>query len=365
MSNCKYCGRPAGLLSKAHKECKEKNASGLEEFRNASVRYFEGRISSSDLASIRKRLVIDNYLSDEDLASVADQSIRNYTSIIHRPFTPSNLRAVDEYISAVGVAYANVNQQGAVDSFTQKLLKGFMVEFFTDKLTLPAAQSRCQRVISTLPISQYAQNEAYYYVLNKAAQNFLADGFINDMEQSKIDEYVSTLSLSLNNLPAQFQNSEIEKLGQASVLRALQNGSLPPKTFQAPIMLTKGEAILWAFNGATAYEEKIQREWVGRNRGMSFRVCRGVYCRTGDSKGHAVEHSSMQPIGHGTLYVTNKNLIFHSMQKGLKIPYRKIIGVTPYSDGIEIQRDMANAKRLTIQGFDPWFLMNVMSIIAE
>lgn len=33
--------------------------------------------------------------------------------------------------------------------------------------------------------------------------------------------------------------------------------------------------------------------------------------------------------------------------------------------GIEIHRDGATAKRLTMQGFDPWFLMNLLSMIAE
>lgn len=98
---------------------------------------------------------------------------------------------------------------------------------------------------------------------------------------------------------------------------------------------------------------------------MSFRICKGVYYRTGGSKGHPVEHSTMQSLGTGTLYVTNKNLIFHSVMKGAKIPYKKIIGVTPYSDGLEINRDGANAKRLTMQGFDPWFIMNLLSMIAE
>jgi len=42
-----------------------------------------------------------------------------------------------------------------------------------------------------------------------------------------------------------------------------------------------------------------------------------------------------------------------------------MIGVTPYSDGIEIHRDGANAKRLTFQGFDSWFLMNIISLTAN
>lgn len=365
MGNCKYCGQSAGLFSHSHKECEQKHTSGYSEFENICRRYFSGTATVYDVQASRNRLASTMYLNDADVAEIADKALREYTDSIRRPFKPSHLKMVDDFINAVGVAYANVNSKGAVDAFTQKLLKGFMVEYFTDTLTLPEAQARCQRVISTLPISQQGANEAYYYVLNKAAHNFLNDGMLSDDEQRKIDCYVNTLALPLSNLPASLHGSEIEKLGQAAVLKNLQRGVLPQKSFSAPIMLGRSETILWAFNGVTVYEEKIEREWVGRNRGMSFRVCRGVYYRTGGSKGHAVEHASMQPIGTGTLYVTNKNLIFHSMMKGMKIPYKKIIGVNPYSDGIEIHRDGATAKRLTMQGFDPWFLMNAMSMIGD
>lgn len=365
MGNCKYCGQSAGIFSRSHKECEQKHEAGISEFENVCRRYFSGNATARDVADSRRRLASSNFLSDTDIADIADRTLREYTDSIRRPFKPSHLNLVDGFINAVGVAYANINSKGAVDAFTQKLLKGFMVEYFTDHLSLAEAQSRCQRVTTTLPISKSGENEAYYYVLNKAAQNFLNDGMLSDDEQQKIDQYVATLALPLNCLPVQFQGSEIEKLGQATVLKNLQRGVLPQRSVNAPIMLGKSEAILWVFGGVTAYEEKIEREWVGRSRGMSFRVCRGVYYRTGGSNGHAVEHSSMQPIATGSLYVTNKNLIFHSMMKALKIPYRKIVGVTPYADGIEIHRDGASVKRLTMQGFDPWFLMNVMSTVGD
>lgn len=365
MGTCKYCGQSTILFSRSHKECENKHASGYSDFEIICQHYFSGTVMAYDVTTSRKNLASTMYLSDNDIAEIADKALRGYTDSIRRPFKPSHLKMVDDFINAVGVAYANINSKGAVDAFTQKLLKGFMVEYFTNTLTLPEAQSRCQRVISTLPISQQGANEAYYYVLNKAAHNFLNDGMLSDDEQQKIDSYINALALPLNNLPASLQGSEIEKLGQATVLKNLQRGVLPPRSFNAPIMLGRTETVLWAFNGVTVYEEKIEREWVGRNRGMSFRICRGVYYRTGGSKGHAVEHTSMQPIGTGTLYVTNKNLIFHSMMKGMKIPYKKIIGVNPYCDGIEIHRDGTTAKRLTMQGFDPWFLMNLLSMIAE
>ncbi|MCQ2280943.1 MAG: hypothetical protein MJZ49_09140 [Bacteroidales bacterium] len=72
----------------------------------------------------------------------------------------------------------------------------------------------------------------------------------------------------------------------------------------------------------------------------------------------------MDNLGIGSLYLTNKNLIFSAPTKAVKIPYSKLIGLTPYSDGIEILKDGAT-KRMVMQGFDSWFIMNLLSLISH
>ena len=240
-----------------------------------------------------------------------------------------------------------------------------MVEYFTDKLSLQTAHSRCEKVLSKFPMIQANIEDAYLYVLDKAATNFLKNGFLSDAEQQKIDDYIHFLALPMNNLPAQYQNSEISKLEQVSILKNVQRGIIPRTNIAAPIILGRNESILWTYNGVSLYQEKISKEWVGRSGGFSFRIIKGVYYRTGGMKGHPVEHSSMEFNGTGSLFITNKNLIFYSPQKSVKVPYNKLIGITPYSDGIEVHKDGANQKRMTMQGFDPWFLMNLLSLIGN
>lgn len=365
MGTCKYCGQSAGLFSHVHKECEEKHAKGVESFTQMLNSFFMERATAADIIATRRRLQTDAFLSEDDICSCADSAIRTYTASIHRPFSPHPMNLMDNFLNALGTSYSKVNSHGAVDEFTKKLLKGFMVEYFTDKLTLPVAHSRCEKVLCKFPMVPFNIEDAYLYVLNKAATNFLKDGLISDVEQKKIDDYVSYLALPVNNLPAQYQDSEISKLGQVSILKDIQRGIIPNTGIMAPIVLGKKETVLWTYNGVSLYQEKVTREWVGRSRGMSFRVMRGVYYHTGGSKGHPVEHSSMELQGTGSLFVTNKNLIFYSASKGLKLPFNKIVGITPYSDGIEVHKDGANVKRIAMQGFDPWFIMNLLSQISN
>ena len=148
-----------------------------------------------------------------------------------------------------------------------------------------------------------------------------------------------------------------------TILKNIQNGIMPNISVSTPILLGKNESILWTYNGVNLYEEKITKEWVGRSCGYTVRIFKGLSYRTGQMRGSPVEHSSMELKGTGALYITDKNLIFHSQEKGLKIPFNKIVGISPYSDGIEVHRDGNNQKRITILGFDPWFLMNVLTTI--
>jgi hypothetical protein len=365
MGTCKYCGEEAGWFSHSHNECKEKHAQGISDFTAVVSSYFTTRATAASVQSAKNRLRTDAYLSDEDICEIADTEIRRYTASIHRPFSPASMKMVDDFLNVIGVPYSKMNRKGAVDEFAKKLMKGFMVEYFTDQLTLTVAHSRCEKVLEKFPMSQANIEDAYFYVLNKAATNFLKNDIITDQEQKKIDDYVNYLSLPINNLPAKYQNTEISKIGQVAILKSIQRGIVPKNQISVPILLGKNESVLWSYNGVSMYEEKITKEWVGRSGGFSIRIIKGVYYRTGQIKGRPVEHSSMVQLGIGSLYVTNKNLIFNSPTKGVKIPYTKIVGVTPYSDGIEIQRDGTNAKRLTAQGFDPWFIMNILSQVSN
>lgn len=365
MGTCKYCGQDAGWFSRSHKECEEKHAQGLNDFSAVVSAYFTTRTSAANVQSSKNRLKIDAYLSDDDVCEIADAEIRRYTASIHRPFSPASMRLMDDFLNVVGVSFGKINSKGAVDEFTQKLMRGFMVEYFTDHLTLPVAHQRCEKVLSKFPMVQSNIEDAYLYVLNKAATNFIKNDTISDSDQQKIDDYVNYLQLPVNNLPVKYQNSQISRLGQVSILKNLQHGVFPSNGFTAPIMLGRGETIIWTYNGVTMYQEKTVKEYGGRRSGWSFRVMKGVTYHTGGTKIKPIEHTYMDNKGVGTLFITNKHLIFQGSMAAQKIPYSKMIGVTPYSDGIEVHRDGANVKRLTFQGFDSWFLMNVISQIAN
>lgn len=363
MGVCKYCGKPAGFFSHAHKECEEKHKQGITLLETAMRSYFMNSLDVRSLVNQIQGAKANNFVTDPDIAISAAKSIDEYTDRIHWPFQHRQLILVQQFLNAIGVPYNTVNVNGSLDRLAQKMIRGFMAEYFTGQKPLQRSMQIAHQVTQALPISYEKEQEAYYDMLEQAGRNYTKSGVINGTDQQKVDEYVDALGLSLTKLPAKYQNSDIQMLGQSKILAELQQGRLPQTGIQAPIFLTRGEVALWCYPAVTMYQEKTQREYVGRTSGYSFRIMKGVTYRTGGFRGHPVEHSYMDNMGTGSLYVTNKNIIYMGQQRSIKVPFTKIIGIQPYSDGMEVQRDGANIKRLIFQGFDCSFVLNVINVI--
>ena len=363
MATCKYCGKSAGFFSHAHKECEEKHEQGITILEGAVRSFFRNTTQIGELSRVVSSVKQDYYVSTDDIATSSSKCIDEWTNAIHWPFHSSQLTRIKEFLSYIGVSYQSINVSGSLDRLCQKMLRGFMAEYFTGQKPLQRSLQISQQVKSTLPITMQQEQEAYYEMLNQAGKNFLKNGYMTPAQQKKIDDYVSTLGLSLINLPTSLQGTYIEELGQSSILSDIQAGRAPRYIINAPIILAKGESALWCYNNVTMYQEKIKREMVGRHSGYSFRVMKGVTYRTGGFKGHPVETSYMENQGLGSLYITNKNIIFMGQTRSIKVPYSKIIGINPYSDGMEIQRDGNNVKRLVFQGFDCSFVLNVINLV--
>ena len=363
MAECKYCGKSAGIFSHAHKECEEKHTQGITILEGAIRSFFRGGTPPQELQKVALLSRQSYFASEDDIADSTSKCIDEWANVIHWPFHTQHLQKVKDLLSCITISYSKINKSGALDRLCQKMLRGFMAEYFTGQKQLQRSLQISEQVMRTMPLSRQQQQDAYYEMLGQAGKNYLKNGLMSPSEQQKVDEYVSTLGLSLINLPPSLKGSHIEELGQSSILSDLQAGRPPRYNIQAPIILTRGETALWCYNNVTMYQEKVRKEFVGSHSGFSFRVMKGVTYRTGGFKGHPVETSYMENMGLGSLYVTNKNIIFMGQSRSIKVPYTKIIGINPYSDGMEVQRDGNNVKRLVFQGFDCSFILNVINLI--
>jgi len=194
-------------------------------------------------------------------------------------------------------------------------------------------------------------------------ESFLADHVVDQNEESILIKYMDHFGLNQDS----FQKNEgYNRLIKSLVLRDLLEGKVSNRvrvSGNLPFALQKSETILWVFPSAQGYEERTRREYVGRSRGVSVRIMKGVYYRVGEFRGHPVETQYNASLGVGPFCITNKHVYF-SGQKAIRLPYKKIICIEPYSDGVGLQKEGTTAKPLTFVTGDGWFTYNLLSNVS-
>jgi hypothetical protein len=110
------------------------------------------------------------------------------------------------------------------------------------------------------------------------------------------------------------------------------------ETLDSPRLLAQpGEAVHMEM-GAALLKEVSLREWQGGSAGYSFRVAKGVRFNTGRVRGKSVVvGTEIQIEDEGALSVTSNCIVFLGSRKTVDIPYKKLVGMQVFSDGITLQ----------------------------
>ena len=168
------------------------------------------------------------------------------------------------------------------------------------------------------------------------------------------------------------------KIRQATLLRSLfEDGAIPKaerprlggNRERLPFNLMKSETVLWVFRDVQYLTEVVRKEFQAGSQGMSFRVAKGVYYRTGATRGRTVTSRSMEVVDSGIMGVTTKH-IYWAGQRGFgesqsfRIRLNRIVSLETYSDGIGIMRDLQRAKPEAFSGFDGGFATNLVEIAS-
>jgi hypothetical protein len=199
----------------------------------------------------------------------------------------------------------------------------------------------------------------------KAVDQFLEEGMLDSAKEESLANFRDRFKLTQNELN---KNGALTKTAKAIVLRDVAAGEIPPTmriNGTPPVNLQKGGQIVWLFSASKYLEDKTRRQYVGRSAGVSVRVMKGVYYRTGAFRGHTVEHTERVHVDTGWVFVTNKNIYFAGPKKSLRLPYDKIVSFQPFSDGVGVMRDAATAKLQAFITGDGWFTYNLVSNLAK
>ncbi len=184
-------------------------------------------------------------------------------------------------------------------------------------------------------------------------------------ERLSPDEEKEMLAISNSlNVELEFNEWTTQQLQKLKLYWALENIELPKITVD--IALQKAESCYIQIENVNWYELRSTRQRVSYSGySTSFRVAKGFYLRSGSYKPKNYNVDQMTHTDTGTVYLTNKRIIFTGNKKNSIILLSKVLNITPYSDGVEIDKETGKSPTLQLPDRADIFCMILERIIRE
>ncbi len=226
-----------------------------------------------------------------------------------------------------------------------------------------------ERTITRVATDSHIDTEALQTLVvagwEQAVVQAFEDGIVTEEEEVALRRLKQHFALQEQALD---RKGAYTKLVKGAVIRELLMGSLPNRQQiddVLPFNLQKAEQLVWVFQEVDYYEEKMRTRYVGGSQGLSLRVAKGLYYRTGAFNAERVQSSETIHADTGLLGVTNKHVYFAGRAKRFRIAYSKIVTFEPFADGIGVQRDAQTARPQTFVTGDGWFTYNLITNLAR
>ena len=197
-------------------------------------------------------------------------------------------------------------------------------------------------------------------LLDQKVEQFLDDGVLTQNEESFLGHFIQQFNIEQETYIDSFKIKH--KIVKASILRDLYDGN-PLKSRikldgSLPFKFLNKEYLVYLDNYVDYYEKRIKTTYEGGSDGVSIKLMKGVYYRKSSFRGKPVQTLKTVPVGNGTLALTNKHLYFSSTNKNFRVRLDRVVTVTPYEDGIGIQKDGVSSKPMIFSNIDGWFYYN-------
>lgn len=359
---CRFCGEPAGFMKTQHPECLEACQRGKEYIRRCIDQIYDSRDCMNideviaHTASHRhipnkvlKALLTECWLGKAEEALADGVITEDEISILGQMVSALGLESDRIWKSKPGKRILEYGGQAILDTVYQAMQQG----------NTKNIKEQVQRVSRLYGFSDSRSRKFVIKAWRFCIDKSLEDGVISKEEEKSLDDLIAAFEITQDD-----DETYMTKIVKSLVLRDVLNGEVNKRVEimnDLPVILQRGEISLWLFSSVEYYEDRKRRQYSGGSSGISFRVAKGVYVRTGAFKGIAVDTTETVYVGTGMLLVTNKNLFWISPNKVVKIQVKKMIAITPTDDGVIVQKDGVTAKPQYFKTRDAWFTYNLIS----
>ena len=376
MGLCEFCGEQAGFMRRSHRACAELFDQGVNQIATtvadnslsvtAGVRRIQAlaqhhRVEGENLEEaleaawvdcIKKELQEDGVSPAEEmrldallgtlgLSDIKAERRRIWNQVLQRRRRTAEVKIeelVHEGMELAAAAHAGASHPGRALADIEAAIRENAVAARIEAQELQSLVTKC---------------------MEGEMERMAEDGHLSHEEEHAVQALCQMFGIQGDD---QEENGIWSQLAKLAVLRDLAEGSLPARfaQVQVPFRMMKSETLIWLFDNVEYHAMRTRREFRGGSTGISVRVARGIYLRQSAFKGRPLEVNEFAYVDTGLLGITTKHMYFTGPARSFRIRHSKIVSLTPFTDGISLTRDTANAKPESFRVEDGWFIYNLL-----
>lgn len=244
-------------------------------------------------------------------------------------------------------------------------VRSIVANAIADGRDLSELASQVSDTSTSRHIDEISQRALLVDAWGNAVETFLDEDPSNEAVPEYLNDMRKHFDLSQQELDVSGAYSRMLKW---AVIQDLLEGTIPDRLDiigALPFNFQKNEVLVWLFQDVPYYERKTVTRYVGRSHGVSVRVAKGLYVRSGAFRGQPVKTDQVIHVDTGMVGITTKHIYFAGSTKSFRVNYGKIVSFEPYSDAIGIQRDAQTAKPQIFVTGDGWFTYNLVVNLAQ
>lgn len=278
----------------------------------------------------------------------------------------------DEIIDEKEIAQINILRQilefndskmkKLLDDKARILLSRHIDTALEDKKIEDGEMQKLDLIRKNLLLSEETLNEMYTDSATNILQNYLdqavSDQRLSPEEDKQLEELSTNLGIGIKT-----DEKTKEILNRYRLYWRIENADIP--TCSVSISLQKNEACYFSTHIKWLEQRRVTKRINYSGPTMRIRIMKGVYWRAGSIAPQRISEDEWRVIDEGTIYLTNKRIIFMGNNGNKTITLGKILGFEPYSNGVDIQKDSGKSPFLEFSTNIDIFSMILARVLNE
>ncbi len=169
-------------------------------------------------------------------------------------------------------------------------------------------------------------------VLQQFIEDAISDERLSAIEENRMNEIAKNLNIELKH-----NDRTYAQLAKFKLYWQIENGNLP--TIVPTIILQKSENLHFQTQVKWLEQRTITKRVDYGGPVARIRLAKGIYYRMGSIQANRVTEDIWKTIDIGTLYLTNKRLIFMGSRGNKTIRMSSLLDFKPFKNGVDLQKD--------------------------